>query len=672
MIMDSKELIKEFTGFFETIITNVRKANHNDKDFIEVDFNDISIFNYKLSEELLERPVDVIEIMNLTLLKSYKETEESKALSVRLLNLPTTETIPVSKIRSNHIGKLIQVEGMIRRKTDIRPKLTHLEYLCTNPECTYSTERLKLPQITEKINYLKACSRCKAPVNIVAKIMVDNQNMLLEELTEHINTNSQTQKIPLQLQKSLTSYFSNSNINPGSKVTVIGLVKDVVKTSKGGGDTVNFDLIVEVNNIYLSDTDLDSLEISKEEEEQILEIASNENVLDHLVENFAPNIFGYHNQKEAILLSLFGGVTTRDSKGSFFRGVIHLLLVGDPGVAKSELLEAAHTLSPKGGYSSGKGSSGVGLIGAIVKDELTGSYALDAGLIVKCHKGNVFLDELEKMNEDDVTLMHQVMQSCCCDFNKANISARLSAETSITAAANPKSNRFDQCKDIFGQIAFPQSLISRFDVIFPMFDNPNTQTDEQIAMSIMGLSTQEKTYNELSYDFMRKYISYARKFNPIFEKQSAYAIVEFYKQVRSASTDSSVAITARYVPAIKRLAQAFARTELSKFVTIKHVKKATSLIEYSLKQMNLSLYDGSTQLIETGMSGVARENLKTIENILTSLSSDDVPLVHIKKIVEAAEKKKIDEKSVMKSLEKLKATGDVTEPKKNQWRNNSK
>jgi replicative DNA helicase Mcm len=323
------------------------KFINEDQESLLISFFDISEFDVELGEQLLAYPEDVMKIMEQTL-KQFYEEEDSKFLRVRLTTLPATEKIMIRDIRAEHLNKLMIIEGLVRRKTDVRPKLKFLEYLCTNPSCSFSEDKLKISQNDEKPRTIKACPKCKSGVELVHKELVDSQNLVLEEIPEHLdNSADQPKRVNVLLQDDLVSPFKDGRTNPGSRVYVIGMVREIPMKTRTGSDSTNYDLLVEGNYIDLTEDDYSEITISKEEEKQIKELAEKDDINDILVANTAPSIYGYNRIKEAVLLQLFGGSGGVKGDGIKTRGDIHILIIGDPGAAKSQLLKSSVKVAPE-------------------------------------------------------------------------------------------------------------------------------------------------------------------------------------------------------------------------------------------------------------------------------------------------------------------------------------
>lgn len=672
---NTKELIIRSTDFFDTYksesIAEMKRKSHM---YLEIDFFQLLEFDVELAEYLLEYPKDVLSILELSLKDML---QVSKTPTIWITSLPDHEKVLIRDIRSEHIGKLIQVEGIVRRKTDVRPRLLHLEYLCTNPSCPFSEEKLKIPQVEDKTRTIKACPKCKSPVDLIHKELVDSQSLVLEELPEQLeNSADQPKRLNILLTKDLVSPFKDSKSNPGSKVFVNGFVKEIPIPTRTGGESVNYEMVVDGVYINLVEEDFSDINITKEEEEQIREIASKENVREVLVENFAPSIYGNEKIKEAVLLQQFGGSINIKGDGVRTRGDIHVLLIGDPGAAKSQLLKAATKIAPKSSFVSGKSASAAGLTATVLKDDLTKGWALEAGAIVLASGGLCAIDELDKMSDEDTSAMHEALEQQTISIAKANIRATLRCETTVLGAANPKMGRFDPYGDIAKQINFPPALISRFDLLFVLRDEADKKKDDLIAEHILQThKDKSKTVTELSSDFMKKYLSYARKFNPQLTQEAIVKIKDFYVSIRNSGSGAeegqmkSVPITARQLEAIVRIAQGYAKMRLINTVTVQYAQEAIDLLMYCLEKIGVDPKTGEMDIdrITTGVTTSSRAVYRQIQEILDKLEEEN-PNITYEDIVKEAEKRSINKAEVDKVLIKLKEEGYIFEPRKNLYK----
>ncbi|MFP4402491.1 MAG: minichromosome maintenance protein MCM [Candidatus Nanoarchaeia archaeon] len=669
---DTKQYFIKATEFFDEYrAESITEMKRKELRYLEVDFFELLEFDIEFAEHLLEFPKDIISILELSL----KDILSSKFTPhIWLTSLPHNENVLIRDIRSEHIGKLIRVEGIVRRKTDVRPRLLHIEYLCTNPSCPFSEEKLKIPQVEDKTRTLKACPKCKSPVDLVNRELVDSQSIVLEELPEQLeNSADQPKRLNILLKEDLVSPFKDSKSNPGSKVYIIGFVKEIPIPTRTGGESVNYELVVDGVYIDLVDEDYSDINITPEEREEIEELSKKENIREIMVDNFAPSIYGSEKIKEAVLLQQFGGSVNTKADGVRTRGDIHILLIGDPGAAKSQMLKAATRIAPKATFVSGKSASAAGLTATVLKDDLTRGWALEAGAIVLASGGLCAIDELDKMSDEDTSAMHEALEQQTISIAKANIRATLRCETTVLGAANPKMGRFDPYGDISKQINFPPALISRFDLLFVLRDEADKKRDDLIANHILQThKDSSKTQTELSSDFMKKYISVARKINPQLTQEAITKIKDFYVQIRNAGSGAeegkmkSLPITARQLEAIVRIAQGYAKMRLDNQVNGKYAQEAIDLLMYCLEKIGVDPKTGEMDIdrITTGVTTSTRAVYRQIQEIIDKLEEES-PNITYEKIMELADKQSISAAEVDKVLTKLKEEGHIFEPRKN-------
>jgi len=475
----------------------------------------------------------------------------------------------------------------------------------------------------------------------------------------------------LFLKEDLVEPKMEEKTTPGSKIKVIGVLKEVPVPLQTGSISTRFDLALEANNAIPLEETFEDLEISEEEERQILELAADENVYEKLSRSIVPSVYGFERIKEALLLQLFSGIKKKKSDGGSTRGDIHILLVGDPGVAKSVTLKFISSIAPKGRYVSGKATTGAGLTAAVIRDDFLRGWSLEAGAMVLANKGIVCIDEIEKMDEHDRSTMHEAMEQQTVTISKANIQATLRAETSVLAAGNPKLGRFDPFSPIPQQIDISPALLSRFDVIFILRDLPNKIQDEAIATHVLEEHKQGVIRDVIDPSLLRRYISFARrKVKPKLSEEAVKEIKDFYVNLRNQSIRSDadikpIPITARQLEAIIRLSEAYAKIRLSESVDIEDAKRAIDLLKYSLRQVG---YDEETKTFDidrvtTGITSSKRGKIISLREVISTLESrlgKLIPLEEIEKeIGETMTKDELEE-----AINQLSKSGDIFRPKK--------
>ncbi|HLD38960.1 MAG TPA: minichromosome maintenance protein MCM [archaeon] len=615
--MDLQEKLEKFLReyYYPELVKSLKEERS-----LTVDFSNLDRYDAILADELLENPERVLSVFNVAA-ASTASTDEK--INIRIRNLPESRNIRIRNLRAVHLGRLWSIDTTIKAASEVKPQIYEAIFEC--PDCKTKINVLQTGKIVQKPAVCE-CGR-RGDFNLVDKKMFDIRWLKAIEPFE-ITTGEQPGEITVLLKEDLTTPKMQKKTDPGSNLKIVGIVKEIPKHIKGKLST-NMDTFIETNHVETSQVEFEELEITPENEKQIRDLSTNPNVYDMLRASIAPGIFALDDIKDSVILQLFGGLVHVLPDGSRVRGNIHILITGDPGVGKTQLLKLVSAAVPRGRYVSGTGASGAGLTATVVKNEAIGGWVLEAGALILCNKGLIAIDEFDKMNRDDQIAMHEATSVETVSIAKASIVATLPAQTAVLAGANPKFGRFDPYTSIGEQIQIPETLLSRFDLKFALRDIPDRTVDEQLASHIIISRTRPDMIEPpISMNLLRKYIAYARQINSMELSEEASGMLKnFYVDMRNryGSTEKqSISITLRQYEALIRLAEASAKVRLDNTIRKEDAERAIRLMMASLKQLG---YDIETQtfdvdMLEGGVTASKRTKLLRVLKILDDLQKE--------------------------------------------------
>ena len=633
------------------------------KKSIVVDFKLLDKFDPRLADKLLAQPEEVLEQAK-EAIASIDTPRGPLKLTIRFKDLPKSSHIRIRNLRSEHIGKFVCIEGVVRRASEVLPEVSVAIFQC--PACT------KLVEVEQKERVVRgpvACDGCgyKGKMDMVDKKLFDSRWLVVEEPYEIASAEKQG-NIKVYLKEDLTSPEMQRKCDPGNRLTINGIVKELKRTVRGGMRT-QMDMFIEANYVEPTEIEWEEVLVSEEDVAKIKSLAKDPMIYDKIVASIAPSMYGLKEVKEAIAHQLFGGVPRIAKDGTRLRGDIHILLVGDPATGKTQLLKLISKILPRGKYVSGKGVTGVGLTASVTKDEeFMGGWVLEAGAMVLCHKGMICIDEFDKMNKEDQIAMHEAMSTQTISVAKASIVATLPAQTAVLGGANPKLGRFDIYRPIAEQIDIPETLLSRFDLKFALRDVPDKEKDEKVADHIMQVRMEPDTVQPvIEPELLRKYIAYARhNCTPKFTKEAAERLKQFYIEMRGLYREhtDAIAITARQQEALVRLAEASAKIRLSDKVEVSDTERAIKLMKYSLQQLAFDYTTGKIDIDRTeGVPTSKRNMIRKILDIIDKLERTLGKQIPVDDILAEAEEAGISGRDAEEVINGLKKEGRLFEPK---------
>jgi replicative DNA helicase Mcm len=640
-----------------------------------VDYIDLDSYNPLLAKEITHKPDEYLEAFNEAVLSVLREIhpdyeqEIREKIRVRIGNYTVQKGL--REINADLINKLVSISGMVVRSSEVKPLAKKVAYKCTN--CNTVTEAQLKGLVMKKPLKCHACSEKELEMDPESSVFIDFQMVRLQELPEDLPAGQLPHYIEVTVMSDLVD-----QCRPGDRIILTGIIRIEQEQLAPQAKTSLFRLRMEGNNIeYLGgragskDTrSVERIMISTEDERQIRIIASKPDAYEKLIASFAPHIYGHEPIKEAILLLIVGSVTKRLEDGSTRRGDINVLLVGDPGTAKSEMLKFTAKIAPRGLYTSGRGSTAAGLTAAVIRDK-SGIMMLEAGAVVLGDQGIVCIDEFDKIKPEDRSALHEVMEQQTCSVAKGGIVATLNARTSILSAANPIYGKYDPYKNITENVNLPVPLLTRFDLIFIVRDSPDKEKDNLVASHILEIhrDTEKAARPAIDIDLFSKYLSYAKQIEPALTPEAIDIVRSYYMDMRRIESEGMITVTPRQLEGLIRLASARARLLLKDVVDAEDARRAIYLVDQMMRTAGVDVNTGKTDLgvlYGKPQSVVSKE--KTFMELFRGLIGAENNDVEDKALVDELVKTgKFSDEEARKYIQKFNREGQIFERRPGFW-----
>ncbi|KAK8407703.1 hypothetical protein O3P69_002328 [Scylla paramamosain] len=683
-----REFIREFhQGNFNYKYRDALKRHYNLRQYyLEVNIEDVAAFDETLAEKLKKSPIEHIPLFESAATEVVDEITaprpegEEKVEPIQIMLNGAALPTDLRKLQSQEVSHLVKVAGIVVAASGVKAKAQTITIQCqtcrntiTNLPVKPGLEGYQLPRRcnTEQVG----AEKCPLdPFFIVPDMCacVDYQVLKLQEVPENLPQGEMPRHLQIYVDR-----FLCEKVVPGNRVSILGIysIKKAGKATKGSREKV----AVGIRAPYLRAVGIQAdqegrghstgINISAAEEKEFKQLSQSDDVYERIAQSIAPSIYGFEDIKKSVACLLFGGSRKLLPDGLSRRGDVNLLLLGDPGTAKSQLLKFVEKVAPIAVYTSGKGSSAAGLTASVIRDPVSRNFIMEGGAMVLADGGVVCIDEFDKMREDDRVAIHEAMEQQTISIAKAGITTTLNSRCSVMAAANSVFGRWDDTKGE-ENIDFMPTILSRFDMIYIVKDEHDEGKDTTLAKHVMNVhlnawqTAEEATKGELSLKFLKKYISYCRSHcGPRLTESAAEKLMHRYVIMRGGTREAesqtdkrlAIPITVRQLEAIIRISESMAKMRLEPFASERDVNEALRLFTVSTLSAAMS---GSLAGAEGFTTEDDKEMLSRIEKQLRRrFAVGSQVLEH--SIVQDFVKQKYPERAVYKVLHFMIRRGEL-------------
>ncbi|EAA63976.1 hypothetical protein AN2491.2 [Aspergillus nidulans FGSC A4] len=598
---------------------------------LEVSYTHLSSTKAVLGYFLANEPTEVLKVfdqvaLDVTLFHYPQYHDIHNEIHVRITDLPIVYTL--RQLRQSHLNCLVRVSGVVTRRTGVFPQLKYVMFICQKCNMTLG------PYQQESSSEVKVtmCQNCQSrgPFTVSSEKTVyrNYQKLTLQESPGSVPAG----RLPRQREVILLADLIDS-AKPGDEIEITGIYRnsyDAQLNNKNGFPV--FATIIEANHVIKSHDQQAGFQLTEEDEREIRALSRDPDIVEKIIRSIAPSIYGHQDVKTAVALSLFGGVRKETQGKMSIRGDINVLLLGDPGTAKSQILKYVEKTAHRAVFATGQGASAVGLTASVRRDPLTSEWTLEGGALVLADRGTCLIDEFDKMNDQDRTSIHEAMEQQTISISKAGIVTTLQARCAVVAAANPIGGRYNSSAPFSENVQLTEPILSRFDILCVVRDLVDPSEDERLASFVIeshhranpskplrdehgnlinadGERIDEEGYRidddgirlplrpdeiearnaardnddekegEIPQELLRKYILYAREHcRPKLYQIDQDKVARLFADMRRESlATGAYPITVRHLEAIMRIAEAFCKMRLSEYCSAQDIDRAIAV-----------------------------------------------------------------------------------------------
>ncbi|KAL1595039.1 MCM DNA helicase complex subunit [Paraconiothyrium brasiliense] len=612
----ARSVAREFKAFLTEYVDDQGVSVYGDRvktlgeinaESLEVSFNHLTEGKATLAYWVANAPTELLKIFDQVAMEvvvyHYPDYERIHSeIHVRITDIPIGLTL--RQLRQSHLNCLVRVSGVVTRRSGVFPQLKYVKFDCNKCGTTLGPFHQD-SNVEVKISFCSNCqSRGPFTVNSERTVYRNYQKLTLQESPGTVPAG----RLPRHREVILLWDLIDS-AKPGEEIEVTGVYRnnyDASLNNKNGFPV--FATIIEANHVVKSHDQLAGFRLSETDEQQIRQLSKDPQIVDKIVNSIAPSIYGHTDIKTAVALSLFGGVSKEAAGRHAMRGDINVLLLGDPGTAKSQVLKYVEKTAHRAVFATGQGASAVGLTASVRRDPMTSEWTLEGGALVLADKGTCLIDEFDKMNDQDRTSIHEAMEQQTISISKAGIVTTLQARCAIVAAANPIGGRYNSTIPFSQNVELTEPILSRFDILCVVRDTVDPSEDERLAKFVVNSHARSQQHTSAAYsaengngesqdimdvdaqanqgekgdipqELLRKYILYAReKCRPKLYQIDQDKVARLFADLRKESmATGAYPITVRHLEAIIRISEAFCKMRLSDYCSAEDIDRAIAV-----------------------------------------------------------------------------------------------